>query len=427
MKKCLIVFLCLSLLCACHPADQGEKELSDEEILMSYYDADSYKVEFNIKDKTNEVSGKVLFTEQGVYMSTDTGELNEDEEVGYAEDEGGIFSIILQNDKVRPISSYLKDEDGNPFHGLYENQLVPSLKLLTKEEFTQVEPTENEHEYSASVTTFSVLTEIAGISSTQYAPNYISLTIENDSIEFVFYDLTSVGGSVIGNLSMEISDKNETEIGNLKTYLAEGGTCDTNPEIIKQLFSSYNYVGYLYTTNDKGQEVLFATEYYHPQYSYVDYANPEEKDIGYIGVPSGSNKTSGIYSFHIENGSVTLDTLVDVKTNDMKNFFTYPGDLDIVLNADDLTYSVLNDAYISVDLMTTIEVAQVFGLEDYVNILSPYCSAIQFHKNEKNINKSQASIWYVYEFDGSVGIYAKTFTDFGQVHLENIETFLKSL
>lgn len=410
MKKNILLVLSLLLVTSC-----SQNQLHPSDVLHQYYEASSYTIEFCVVSDNLYAIGKAYFTEHGVYNSL----LYEDEEmvVAYAEDEGGIFDFIIVDGKVRATSPYYGDEDGNTIHGLYN--LIPSFKLVDEDALDNLTTkAEQENTYVIDIDAYKVLIDIVGLSSDNLSIVNATLKIDDSKLIFNFNESSGIA------ISLEFKDLNITKIADLDEYLANGGSYDQTSSKVQSLMSGYNYISYLYSNNE-----LYAIEYYNENYYFTDYADPSEVDDGFIGVPSGSGYVSGIYHFTKEgNNNVVLDsTPVDISSNNLRNVFTYPGDLNIVSNLGNLEYSPLNDAYISYEITDAVEIAQLYGLEEYINLLYPYCSAVQFKEDISDFARSKVGIWYVYDYDGEIGVYSKEFTDFGLSHVDFIEDFLENL
>lgn len=412
MKKQLLLISSILVLCSCNGSSHNEPK----DLLHALHLASSHTIEYNIEGGNINAHGDAYFTPNGVYSKL----IYEDTEmvVAYAEDEGGIFNYVLIDDKVKATSVYYGDEEGNTIHNLYS--IIPSIKMIDEEYMIIDNLTQGKEKnsYILEEEKYRILIEIVGLDSSQLNIIEATLKIEQESLIFDFCDISGV------RVAMEFKNINSTHIGDLEDYLANGGSYDKTSEKVQDLMSSYNYVSYLYDDKDE----LYAIEYYNENYYFTDYANPNEIDDGYIGVPSGSDRVSGIYHFVRNGNSVVLDEQpYDITSNQLKNVFYYPGDLNIIAGLGNLEYSVSNDAYISTDFNDTLEIAQMFGLEDYVNILYPYCSAVQFIEDKSDINRSKVGIWYIYDYGGEIGIYAKEYTDFGSSKVDFIEDYLNNL
>ena len=417
IKKNLLFVLSLALCFSCNKQITSSLSsvsqstlLGKEELINAFVRSDNYTVSYELTNNSTVIVGSAKYTKEGVYTVYTYDEYVE--EVGYAENEEGIFNFtILDDNTVKATSVLFGDEKGNALHNLFTNHYVPSLNMVDLEsmDLADVKPTD-----------FIVLLSICGIDYSKYSISSFSLEQEQTNLVYRF------GIHNLGYLTVTLSDLNNTIIADLKEYIAIGGSYDKTSEKINSLMSSYNYKCYLYDNKDE----LYAIEYYHPDYYYTEYASSSIPNSGFVGIPSGhQNVVSGIYAINGNKDNLSLGDMVTIKTNDLRKEFTFPTDLGIIQNFSSLEYSKANDAYVSDDSSMALEICQAFGLEEYVNELYPYASAVRFIEDDTNINDSKVSIWYIFQntSNGEIGIYEKTFTEFNSVNLSFITDFVNQL
>lgn len=230
--------------------------------------------------------------------------------IGYAENENGIFAYKTDDTSVKPASSYYKDEEGNNLKKLYETKTLVSswdtkpVNFANSFALFDINSLESVTESEAAKGMFDINAEyVIPLLPQMHQQNYYNSSLVRARLGLTSYGLLiQFNGSYV-DYDMIIKDVGTTSIPFIEEYLESGqgpldieeDTSDTKK--LKSLLDNLNYrvikdeISYLVTS-----DFVLITE------------NESQMQYGYLKIKNNNtlSKNSGIYEFTIDNSSKEL-------------------------------------------------------------------------------------------------------------------------
>lgn len=247
----------------------------------------------------------------------------EQDTLGYAQNENGVFSFVYENDAIVPTSAYLKNGQGEVCKNLYtataydqweqkDLNIIYSFALVDLSSFSDLANNYTSNGYTVSIDV--VLNLLPYLSQQQYINSQVKVSLTEQGLDFKFSVSNGFSNSIY---TLSVSNIENTQIDLIEAYLKDGKGALSLKDKAKSLFSSSSY---MYTREDTGM-VTIITE------NYVT-VSMWGNTMGYVEIPSNAGEyNKGIHSFMYfeENLDVSLEVegvtnLVDTYGFDAKFF-----------------------------------------------------------------------------------------------------------
>lgn len=372
--------------------------------------------------------------------------LNDDSDsYGYALDKNNkVFRYYKDNDnKVVPYE-FETDNKGN-YSNTIKNQVktfsdVPSLSLAQNNMII------GEHQYMLTDIEFRKTFAVSSHFIESIAPYisciYLTINYENNVITSINYTLDCYD-QLLGYLYGTIDNFDNINLTDIKKYVNDGGSGKEASDELKEaskLLLNNNFHGIRVTNkhdsegnvvkdNDGNPIIITKTNEYYTSEYYLSIPTSdgllEDETLSTIGYINLKNKGeyNGIYKFSLdEEDNVVIGDKVgnfDDYPNGVIDYLRYPKSLSVLNYIDTLTYSEVNDAYVTRDAYFTEQFANYYG---FTTESSSYGGAIKIHKNESN-EITKIDIWYLINYYGLIYL-DHSLDNFGNTSYSSVEEFL---
>jgi len=408
MKKHLLLFINMMMLLSCgnnqtssslsssqKSSSSQEITVSLQEIMTKYQTIRNYT--YTIHDEIFNVDTILRYTEKAYYYQPLASE-HSGNPIGYAENETGVFTYVINEDKTVTFGNYSTDSKGNYIHDLWNTKIV-SFYDIQLNSLPSIPESTNKNLYKITDNVNKlIISGLAGYGDSvvqEYIDVYIELTSNNTFKTIV--STTRLPGQYSGNVYGEFSEVGSTEIPEIQEVLDNNGGPEVLDNVLIDVLKKYQ-MAKNYSVKVSGAlnyEDRFTIRNY-----YSKNLDNDTLSKGYAG------SEDGVFKYTLENGEVKAGELIsngsggyfDSIWNGLPNFYNFS-----LLNLSTLNYSKEGNKYIIKDISTIY----TFALVSHVDANIAY--------NENNT--------LILEIDGDIINYKLNVQTLGEINGKIYDVF----
>lgn len=363
MKKKFLLFSVSLLLVSCgnqvdttsednSTSSQEAITISLKEMMNKYKQMGNYT--YIVKDEVLNVETTLRYTKKAYYYSPSQKEHGGDA-IGYAENDNGVFSYVINDDSSVTMGQYITDSKGNYVHNMWLYTILSFLDI----EINSLPDTGNDNVYQ--ITDYNnklLISGLCGYGDTvvqSYIDVYIEL-LSNDSFRTIVHT-SGLTANYQGYIYGYITDVGSTTIPEIETVLENNGGPEILDEalidMLKKLNTSKNYT--IELSGKKNYLDRFTVRNYYSQ-------NIDDDSLS-KGYASFEN---GVFKYTIIDNEINPGELIsngsggyfDSIWNGLPNFNSFAS-----LNLARINYTKKDNKYI----ITDTSVVYTFGIISHVD------------------------------------------------------------
>lgn len=358
----------------------------------------------SLTDSDGEWSRKYL-PNAYYYYSPDT--YADIDNIGYAENETGIFAYKHDKTKVTPVSSYYKDEEGNYLKDLYNTKTLVSSWDIRPVNFANsfalfnIDSLNSATPSAAAPGMFEIDSkEVIPLLPQMHQQNYYDLSQVRARLGVKSYGLLIEFKGQYIDYELKVIDVGSTSIPLISEYLASGqGPTEiveelTDEDKLKSLLDGLNYVVH------NGDYLSYLVT---PEYVLVSETDPTTSVVtqyGYLKIKSNNNISAkaGIYKFTIDESNQLVLGKKDFYSEIQDTYYAIPSSI-----FDDCSWSDRDYIYTCENSMTLLNFTpymneEILNQEQYIGKL--YISYSLFEGTE-SYNTSISMVGDHYNYNGN--------------------------